>query len=183
MITNRNAQQSIAFLCFLAGLLILAWWFLPVLPEAESSDASTLPLWTETQTPTPGPPCYDQSISFLEQLLPLNQEWLDATQSAGAASVVELPAQLTRLQDIRRRALTLRAPLCAAPVLENLVAGMTITIQAYSEALEQRPDVDVQARFAEAEPYFVKFRAAYHVLVEPALAATPEVTPEATPAE
>lgn len=169
-----RTPHTITFLIFLMGLFLLGWLFLPEQQVPETAGASTLPLWTETQTPTPGPPCYDQAVGFVEGLLPLHQEWKDATGAAGAASVVELPAQITRLQDIRRRTLALKPPRCAAAVLENLSIGMALTIQAYSDAQAQRPDAVVQARFQEAEPYFVRFRAEYQKLIEPALQITPE---------
>lgn len=94
--------------------------------------------------------CAQQSATFLTAIQGVAREWDDAANLAGQTPRMSLPAQIDKLQAIRRKAQDVPAPACAKPAQDALVQGMDQTISTYLKFLSQAPDADVQAGFQTA---------------------------------
>lgn len=170
-----NLQQTLAFVAFLAGLLILAVTFLPRQPISRA-DGGPTPTAGPFLEPTPtktGEACLTDATPFLNELAPLMQEWRDITALTAGASSAELGGLIARMQDVRRRTDTLQAPACALDVQEHLSRALDLAIRAYNGARQGLPGDQVQDLFDQSDIFFNAYRNALRRIVGP-----PEAAPE-----
>ncbi len=158
---------TMSFLAFLTALFILALIVVPRLPPVDSASIPTPAPLVDSNLPTPGLPCKEISMPFLEQMLPLYQEWQDTTKVAGSAPTTALSGHITTLQGVRRRVQALQPPPCVVDVQQNLDKAMEAAIQGYISALEQKPDADTQVLFAKSDDFFALYRNALRRAVLP----------------
>jgi hypothetical protein len=93
-------------------------------------------------------PCIKTASTWAAQSRALFSEFNDANQVASRTSRIALPAQVQRLQDIRRRAEALQVPPCAQHAQDLLVQGIAATTDAYLAFMGEESGVSAKVQHA-----------------------------------
>lgn len=102
-------------------------------------------------------PCSEQSEGFIADVEAVLQHWIDADQVAGSTSRIALDGPIQELQAVRRDALAIEAPECAADVKSALIEYMDDRIDIYLMFMSNDESVDFAEEFKYNETRMATF--------------------------
>lgn len=111
-----------------------------------------------TNTPEPTPTCSERhGDQFVEQLQDVVLRWNDAVMLADSTPRMALAGPLAELQEVRREALAIDVPDCAAPAHDELILFMEGIIDGFLSFLGDDADAIVTRKFDDAFDHFRAF--------------------------
>jgi len=110
--------------------------------------------------------CYGQSKSYVDELVPIYDDWTAKVNSAEGVSRKAISRVILDLEDIRKDAIKIEFPPCARAAHTELIAAMDGVLEAFNAYHDNASKSDVADKMDDSSAHLHNFTNALDTILE-----------------